>query len=122
MEALLDELRTLEKRANALLALDVDVENKLVEEDRGKAEYKALKDGIAARLKEFERRPPAGAEDWVISTFAAALRAAHIGMRAPTNASPWNSSWRSSVHELADELSYYAATLAKGLSVQTGRV
>ncbi|MNW18488.1 hypothetical protein D3C71_2180720 [compost metagenome] len=74
-----------------------------------------MKDGLASRLKEVERRPPPGAEDWVVATFKAALRAAHIGMRAPTNTSPRSSSWRSSVQELGDELSYYAATLEKGL-------
>lgn len=115
MRELLEELRRLEDRANALLKLGADVAGNPADEEGAKAEYKALKDGLASRLKEVERRPPPGAEDWVVSTFTAALRAAHIGMRAPTNTSPRNSSWRSSVHELADELSYYTATLAEGL-------
>lgn len=117
MKALLDELRALEMRANDLLVLGAAVEKKMADEDRAKLEYRSLKEGIAARLKEVERRPPAGAEDWVVSTFTAALRAAHIGMRSPTNTSPKNRGWRSSVHELSDELSYYAATLSKGLGV-----
>ncbi|MCR6480577.1 hypothetical protein NU688_30795 [Variovorax sp. ZS18.2.2] len=115
MSEVLDEIRRLEDRANALLNLGADVASNRADEEGAKAEYKSLKDGLASRLKEVERRPPLGAEDWVIATFKAALRAAHIGMRASTNTSPRSSSWRSSVHELADELSYYAATLAKGL-------
>lgn len=115
MSEILDEIRRLEGRANALLKLGADVAANRVDDEGARAEYKSLKDGLASRLKEVERRPPPGAEDWVVSTFTAALRAAHIGMRAPTNTSPKNSNWRSSVQELADELSYYAATLAKGL-------
>ncbi|PLC01550.1 hypothetical protein CY658_32015 [Variovorax sp. RO1] len=115
MQALLDELLALKKRADALLRLGDEVANKRADEDSAKAEYKALKDGLTARLKEFERRPPAGTEDWIVSTFSAALRAAHIGMRSPTNASPKNSGWRNSVDDLVLELSYYSNTLAKGL-------
>jgi len=115
MNEVLDEIHRLEARANALLELGSAVASNRGDEESAKAEYKSLKDGLASRLKGVERRPPSGAEDWVVNTFTAALRAAHIGMRAPTNTSPRNSSWRSSVHELADELSYYAATLAKGL-------
>jgi hypothetical protein len=115
MKELLEELRHLERRASALLELGLAVENKLADEDQAKFEYKMLKESLATRLKEVERRPPVGAEDWVVSTFTAALRAAHIGMRSPTNTGLRNTGWRSSVHELADELSYYAATLAKGL-------
>lgn len=116
MKALLDELRSLERRANDLSALGTDVENKLADEDRAKLEYRALKEHLVKRLKDFERRPPEGVEDWVASTFSAALRAAHIAMRSPTNTSPKNHSWRSSVHDLAFELSYYAASLEKGLA------
>ncbi|MNL07224.1 hypothetical protein D3C87_1278950 [compost metagenome] len=115
MRELLEELRRLEDRANGLLKLGANAAGNPADEEGAKAEYKSLKDGLASRLKEVERRPPPSAEDWVVATFKAALRAAHIGMRAPTNTSPRSSSWRSSVHELADELSYYAATLAKGL-------
>lgn len=117
MVEVLDEIRRLESRAIALLKLGADVAGKRADEEAAKAEYKALKDGLASRLKEVERRPPPGAEDWVVSTFTAALRAAHIGMRAPTNTNPRSSSWRTSVNELADELSYYAGTLAKGLGI-----
>ena len=116
MKELAEELRALEQRANDLAALGVDVENRLVDEDRVKLQYKALKEGLAARSKEFERRPPAEAEDWVVSTFLAALRAAHFGMRSPTNTSPKNAGWRSSVHEAASELSYYASSLERGLA------
>lgn len=117
MSEVLNEIRQLEARANALLKLGADVAGKRADEEDAKAEYKALKDYLASRLKQVERRPPPGAEDWVVSTFAAALRAAHFGMRAPTNTSPRSNSWRSSVNELADELSYYASTLAKGLGM-----
>lgn len=115
MSEVLEELRRLEGRANALLRLGADVAANRVGDEGAKAEYKALKDGLATRLREVERSPPIDAEDWLVSTFAAALRAAHIGMRAPTNTSPKSGSWRSSVHELADELSYYVTTIEKGL-------
>lgn len=115
MSKVLDEIRQLEDRANALLKLGTGAAGNRADEEGAKAEYKSLKDGLASRLKEIERRPPPGVEGWVVATFRAALRAAHIGMRAPTNTSPRSSSWSSSVQELADELSYYAATLAKGL-------
>jgi hypothetical protein len=115
MKELLSELHALEARANALLELGVDVENKLIDEDRAKLEYKALKQHLARRVRDFERRPPAGVESWVAATFSGALRKAHIEMRTPTSTSPKNQNWRNSVHGACEELSYYAASLAKGL-------
>src|SRR5687767_13858151 len=47
-----------------------------------KVSRKDLKDHLANRLKEYERRPPADVEGWVVATFTNALRKAHIVMRS----------------------------------------
>lgn len=113
---LLSELQQLEARAEALSGLGAKVEKRLVHEDGAQLEYKALKEHLAARLKDFERRRPAEVADWVASTFTAALRKAHIEMRPPTNASAKTQTWHNAVNGAREELNWHAITLANGLA------
>ncbi|WP_382157539.1 hypothetical protein [Hydrogenophaga sp. ANAO-22] len=114
MHPLLDELRDLDVRANALWKLGVEDGRRGHEQAR--EEYKAIKEHLALRLKEFERREAAHLDLWISSTFSGTLRKAHIAMRSPTNTSPSNDRWRSSVYDLCHEIGYGLASLSKGLS------
>lgn len=113
---LLDELRALGARGDALAKLGVSVEGSRARDEDAKHEYKAFKEYLAERLKQFERKEAAVTEKWIASTFTAALRKAHIAMRAATNTSPIHHSWRNSVHEACGELAYYAHSLEEGLA------
>lgn len=109
----LAELRRLEKRADELFELGNQSGPDLI--DQAKADYKALKSHLAERVQDFQRERRGMGPEWWSSTFDSALRKAHIAMRAPTNTSPRNAGWQSSVLNLGHELRYYAYRLEEGL-------
>jgi len=114
MNELLDELRRFHSRAEALSTLAEEAAQGTRSEEYAKAEYKRLKEDIASRHKEFQRRATREVEPWIAATFEGALRKAHIAMRAPTNTSPKNPSWTSAVYDLSLELGYHIASIENG--------
>ncbi|MDP3835044.1 MAG: hypothetical protein Q8Q82_13865 [Hydrogenophaga sp.] len=109
----LSELKQLAQRAEDLLECGNRRDPHSVEQ--AKADYRALKERLASRVRDFQRERRGSGPEWWASTFESGLRKAHIAMRSPTNVSPGNAGWQSSVLDLGHELRYYADRLEEGL-------
>ncbi|WP_157412273.1 hypothetical protein [Acidovorax sp. Root217] len=104
--SLTEELRQLKARAEALQILGRRGTSDSLAEREAIAAYAALKNDLADRMKRLDRGAFEGSKRWYELAFETAIRNAHIAMKSPTNTSPKNPGWASSVVNLRFEIDY----------------
>jgi hypothetical protein len=107
------ELRQLKLRAYALQKLGQEARVRPLVGQLAIAAYRDLKGDIEERQKLQRRAKHAEANAWFESVFESALRNAHIAMKSPTQTSPNNPRWVTSVTDLQFEIDYHLDKLEK---------
>ena len=114
LKSLAEELRQLKATAEALHVLGRKGASDSLAERDAIIVYAQLKGDLADRMKQLERVKSEDSMPWFEIAFIGAIRNAHIAMKSPTNTSPRNPGWASSVAALRFEIDYYLDKLERG--------
>ncbi|MGV3679780.1 MAG: hypothetical protein ACO1PM_08650 [Acidovorax sp.] len=109
-----EELRQFKARADALQELGRQANSSPLAEQQAITAYRDLKSEIDERHQQHKRAMLAEAGAWFESLFQNGLRKAHSAMKSPTQTSPKNPRWVSSVMDLRSEIDDHLARLEKG--------
>lgn len=114
LDLLTEELRQIKAKAEALHMLGRRGTSDSLAEREAINAYAQLKSDLADRLKQLDRVKIEDPKAWFEAAFRGAIRHAHSAMKSPTNTSPRNPGWATSVAALRFEIDYYLEKLEKG--------
>lgn len=114
MQARINEMRELLRRASSLDSSWMDWQDDPVKTAQAVTDYANLKDDLAQRIKAFNRLKFAGATPWYEVAYDAGIRHAHQAMVARAGSGPKLPKWHTAVQTLRHELEYYLNKLENG--------